>query len=126
MARPSIGFSEPLAKERIGRKGRATGGAGREVAVYHPGCEGIFINHRREERAMVASKKGSFEISKEAADFFDTNPEYQRLIRARIEEYAQKLRWMDEVTANSAMTEELAIEFGRKARRGIHRRISGQ
>ncbi len=75
---------------------------------------------------MVASKKGSFEISKEAADFFDTNPEYQRLIRARIEEYAQKLRWMDEVTANSAMTEELAIEFGRKARRGIHRRISGQ
>jgi hypothetical protein len=74
---------------------------------------------------MVATKKGRLEISKEAAELIKSNPEYERLIRERVEEYAQKLRWMDEVTAQSTMTEAKAVELGRKARRGIHRRISG-
>ncbi|HKZ60076.1 MAG TPA: hypothetical protein VJ547_09560 [Candidatus Thermoplasmatota archaeon] len=73
---------------------------------------------------MAPAKAGSLSISKEAEEVLKANPTYERLAQAGVEAYARRLRRLDELTRNSALTEEDAIELGRKTRKAMHARLS--
>jgi hypothetical protein len=72
---------------------------------------------------MAATKVGSLAISKDAEAILKSDPEYEKLARATVEEYARRLKRLDELTKNSTMTEDMAIELGRRARKGIYEKI---
>jgi hypothetical protein len=72
---------------------------------------------------MAANRGGVLRSSKDAERVLTSNPSYEKLARAAVEDHAARLSELDELTRLSEMTEEQAIEIGGKIRRGIHRRI---
>ena len=75
---------------------------------------------------MAASKVGSLAISKDAEAILKANPAYENLARANLEEMARRLRLLDELAAESTITEADAVALGRKIRRGAYRRFKAK
>lgn len=73
---------------------------------------------------MAASRKGVLAISKEAEAVLKSDPSYEQLAREAVEDYARRLRRLDELTSRSTLTEEDAIRIGREIRRAAHRRMT--
>jgi hypothetical protein len=71
------------------------------------------------------TKAGFLKISKEAQEILSSDPYYRKLAEAAVEAYVRRLIRMDELTRGCTMTDGKAIGRGRAARRGIHRRITG-
>jgi hypothetical protein len=76
--------------------------------------------------AMAASKAGILKISKEAEAVLKSDPAYERLARATVEQYARRLKELDELTKDSTLTEADAIRLGRKIRKGAYRRMMSE
>lgn len=55
-----------------------------------------------------------------------SDPNYLRGARAVVEDYARRLRELDRLVEHSTLTEERAIELGRKARKRIYAKFQKQ
>jgi len=71
---------------------------------------------------MATPKAGTLRISKEAEEVLRSDPAYERLARANVEETARKLKLLDELAKDSKISERDAIALGREIRRGVYRR----
>ena len=56
-------------------------------------------------------------------EILSSDPNYLRGARAVVEDYARRLRELDRYVARSTMTEERAVELGRRARERIYARF---
>lgn len=72
---------------------------------------------------MVTSKAGILKISKEAEAVLNPDPAYEKLARATVEQYARRLKELDEFTKHSTLTEADAVRLGRKVRKGAYKRM---
>jgi hypothetical protein len=72
---------------------------------------------------MATSRKGILTISKEAEAILKSDPSYEKMARATVEEYARRLKRLDELTSRSTLTEADAVRLGRQIRRAAFRRI---
>lgn len=72
---------------------------------------------------MATSKAGILKISKEAEQVLKSDPAYEKLARATVEDYARRLKLLDDATRKSTLTEADAVRIGRKIRRGAYMRI---
>ncbi len=75
---------------------------------------------------MAATRLGTLRISKDAEAILKANPAYENLARANLEETARRLKLLDELAAESTITEADAVAIGRKIRRGAYRRFKAK
>ena len=75
---------------------------------------------------MAAPKTGTLRISKGTEALLKANPAYEEIARANLEEAARRLKLLDELAADSSITDAEAVLLGRKIRRGAYRRFKAK